>query len=125
MRMNLLRLTLLVVALGVCVVLALTNPTTDDYLAFVEAELGKAMDRSEQSQPSRERAMVRAIFRSHSHELVTSLVRPRTVRKNWGLLSLYESSLFDSRILVLGIGSQFIPLKGIDEAIVRLGRMAF
>jgi uncharacterized protein DUF4359 len=123
--MSLLRLSLLVMTLSLCVGLALSNPTTDDYLAFVEAELGKAMDRSDRSQPDRERAVVRSIFRAHSHELVGSMVRPHTVRQNWGLASVYETSLFDSRVLVLGIGGRFIPIKGVDEAVLRLGRMAF
>ena len=47
----------------------LSNPTTDDYLLFVEGQLGKAMDRSEQNQSTREQAMLKSIFRSHSHEL--------------------------------------------------------
>lgn len=123
--MTLRRLILVVASLSMCVGLALTNPSMDDYLRFVEAELGKALDRSDQSETSRDRAMVRSIYRSHSHDLVSSFVRPRTVRRNWGLASSYESTLFDSQILVLGIGGRFIPLKGIDDAIVRLGRMAF
>jgi hypothetical protein len=124
-RVTVLHLILLVVSLTLCIGLALTNPSMDDYLKFVEAELGKALDRSDQPQGSREGAMVRSIYRSHSHELVSSFVRPRTVRHNWGLASSYESTLFDSQILVLGVGGRFIPLKGIDEAILRLGRMAF
>jgi len=40
--MSLLRLSLAVTALAVSVVLALTNPTTDQYLGFIQAELTKA-----------------------------------------------------------------------------------
>jgi hypothetical protein len=123
--MNVVRLGLVVVLLGLCIGLVLSNPTMDDYLLFVEAELGKAMDRSEQSQTPREHAMLKSIFRSHSHELMNTAVRPHTVRRNWGLLSFYETTIFDSRIVVLGIGGSFIPIKGIDEAILRLGRLAF
>jgi hypothetical protein len=122
---SLLRLSLLVTTLSLCVGLALFNPTTEEYLAFVEAELGKALDRSDQTQPSQERAMVRSIFRSHSHELVGSMIRPHTVRKNWGLASVYETTVLDSHILVLGVAGCFIPLRGIDETILRLGRLAF
>jgi Domain of unknown function (DUF4359) len=126
---KLLPLTLLVFILGGCVGLALFNPTMEEYLAFVEAELGKALDRGDQSQPghepSQERAMVRSIFRSHSHELVGSVVGPHTVRKNWGLASVYETTVLDSHIVVLGVAGRFIPLRGIDESILRLGRLAF
>lgn len=122
-------LVLLVLVLSLCVGLALFNPTMEEYLAFVEAELGKAMDRGDQNQAgedrTKERAMVRSIFRSHSHELVGGIVRPHTVRRNWGLMSTYETTVYDSRILVLGVAGRFVPLKGIDEAILRLGRLAF
>ncbi|HEX8751176.1 MAG TPA: DUF4359 domain-containing protein [Nitrospira sp.] len=127
--MNVMYLVLLVLLLSLCVGLALFNPTMDEYLGFVEAELGKALDRGDQSQPgqerAKERAMVRSIFRSHSHELVGSIVGPHTVRKNWGLMSVYETTVLDSHILVLGVAGRFIPLRGIDEAILRLGRLAF
>jgi Domain of unknown function (DUF4359) len=123
--MTLLRLSILVIVLSLSVGLAFTNPTKDDYLDFVETELGKAMDRSALNQPTRDSAMVRSIFRSHSHELVRSFVGPRTIRRNWGLVSFYESRLSDADILVLGVGGRFVPLRGIDASILRLGRMAF
>ena len=123
--MTVLQLSIVVMVLGVSIGLALSNPTMDDFLLFVETELGKAMDRSDQSQSTREQAMLKSIFRSHSHELMNTAVRPHTVRRNWGLMSVYETTVFDSRIVVLGVAKYFIPLKGIDEAIVRLGRLAF
>jgi len=64
--MSLLRLSLVVTALAVSVVLALTNPTTDQYLGFVQTELAKTMDRMDQSTPEREGTVVRNIFRRHS-----------------------------------------------------------
>lgn len=123
--MAVLQLAMVVVALGSSIGLVLSNPSMDEYLAFIEAELGKAMDRSDQSQSTREQAMLKTIFRSHSHELINTAVRPHTVRRNWGILSVYETSVFDSRFVVLGVGGSFFPLKGIDEAIIRLGRLAF
>ena len=123
--MTVLHLSIVVIVLGVSIGLVLSNPTMDDYLLFVETELGKAMDRSDQTQSTREQAMLKSIFRSHSHELMNTAVRPHTVRRNWGLMSLYETTVFDSRIVVVGVASYFIPLKGIDEAVVRLGRLAF
>jgi hypothetical protein len=123
--MSLLQLTIVVIGLALGIALVLSNPTTDDYLLFVEGQLGKAMDRSEQNHSAREQAMLKSIFRSHSHELMETAVRPHTLRRNWGVMSIYETSLFDARIVVLGVGGSFIPLKGIDEAILRLGRLAF
>ena len=123
--MTVLQLSAAVILLSISIGLVVSNPTMDAYLLFVEAELGKAIDRSDQSHSTREQAMLRSIFRSHSHELMDTAVRPHTIRRNWGLASLYETSVFDSRIVVLGVAGYFVPLKGIDEAIVRLGRRAF
>jgi hypothetical protein len=123
--MSLLRLSLVVTVLAVTVVLALTNPTMDQYLSFVQAELTKAMDRMDQSTPEREETVVRNIFRRHSQELLNSVVRPHTMRKNWGVLSWFETTVLGTRVVVIGIGSQFIPVEGVDEAILTLGRQVF
>jgi len=123
--MSLLRLSLVVTALAVCVVLALTNPTTDQYLGFVQAELTKAVDRMDQSTPEREGTVVRNIFRRHSQELLNSMVRPHTIRQNWGVLSRFETTVLGTRVVVIGIGNQFIPVEGVDEAILTLGRRVF
>jgi len=123
--MGLLRLSLAVTALAVSLVLALTNPTTDQYLRFIQAELTKAMDRMDQSTPEREGTVVRNIFRRHSQELLNSMVRPHTMRQNWGVLSLFETTVLGTRVVVIGIGNQFIPIEGVDEAILTLGRRVF
>lgn len=123
--MSLLRLSLLVTVLAVMVVLALTNPTMDQYLSFVQVELTKAMDRMDQSTPERERTVVRNIFRRHSQELLNSVVRPHTMRKNWGVLSWFETTVLGARVVVIGIGNRFIPVEGLDEATLTLGRQVF
>jgi hypothetical protein len=123
--MSLLRLSLVVTALAVSVVLALTNPTTDQYLGFVQAELAKIMDRMDQSTPEREGTVVRNIFRRHSQELLNSMVRPHTMRQNWGFLSRFETTVLGNRVVVIGIGNQFIPVEGMDEAILTLGHQVF
>jgi hypothetical protein len=56
---------------------------------------------------------------------VESVVRPNTARKNWGLLSLFETKVLDEQVLVLGVAEQFIPLRGIDEVTMKVGRLAF
>jgi hypothetical protein len=123
--MSLLRMSLVVTALAVNVALALTNPTTDQYLGFVQAELAKALDRMDQSTPEREGTVVRNIFRRHSQELLNSMVRPHTMRQNWGVLSRFETTVMGNRVVVIGIGNQFIPVEGVDEAILTLGRRVF
>ncbi len=123
--MSLLRLSVIVAVLAVSVVLALMNPTMDQYLSFVQAELIKALDRMDQSTPEREGTVVRNIFRRHSQELLDSMVRPHTTRKNWGIFSRFDTTVLGTRVVVIGIGNQFVPIEGVDEAIVTLGRRVF
>jgi len=101
------------------------NPTMDQYLSFVQAELTKALDRMDQSTPEREGTVVRNIFRRHSQELLDSMVRPHTTRQNWGIFSRFDTTVLGTRVVVIGIGNQFVPIEGVDEAIVTLGRRVF
>ncbi len=122
---SLLRLGTVVILLAGAVGLALTNPTMDDYLRFVEQEMSKALDRMDQSTPTREQQFIRQVFRSQSKKLVETVVRPHTTRQNWGVLSRYETQVVDTRVVVLGIGSRFVPVEGVEEAALRIGRMVF
>jgi Domain of unknown function (DUF4359) len=123
--MSLLRLSLVAATLAVSVVLALTNPTTDQYLGFIQVKLAEAIDRMDRSTPDREGAVIRDIFRRHSNELLEGVVRPHTLRQNWGILSRFETTVLGTRVVVIGIGRQFIPVEGVDEAVLTLGRRAF
>jgi hypothetical protein len=123
--MSLVRLAIIVLTLAGAVGLALSNPTMDDYLQFVEQELGRAIDRMDQHTPSREQQLIRGVFRSQSKKLIAGVVRPATVRRNWGLVSQYETQIADAKVVVLGVGGRFIPIKGLEETTLRIGRMAF
>ena len=123
--MSLLRLSVIVLALLFLVGLAWSNPTMDDYLRFVELELGKAIDRMDQGTSSREQQFIRQVFRTQSKKLLESVVRPNTARQNWGMMSLYEAQVAGTNVVVLGVGGRFIPLQGVEEATLKIGRMAF
>lgn len=123
--MSLVRLLCLVIGLSIAVVLALTNPTTDQYLAFIQSELSQAIERMDPSTPERERTVIQNIFRSHGRELIQGVVRPNTIRRNWGLLCRFETKIIDVHVVVVGIGGHFIPLEGVDEAVLKLGRLSF
>ena len=123
--MSLLRLGVVVAVLAGMVGLALSNPTMDDYLWAVEQELSKALDRMDQSTPPREQQFIRQVFRSRIKKLIESVVRPHTVRHNWGVLSRYETQVADTKVVVLGIGGRFVPIKGVEVATLKIGRMAF
>ena len=115
----------LVGSLMLAVWLAVTNPTMDAYLQFVEARLSAEIEKMDQSGPRRDRDLIRSIFRAQGPKLVQGVVRPNTRRNNWGLLSLFETNVLDQPVLVLGIGGQFVPLRGVEEATVKVGRLAF
>ncbi len=123
--MSLLRLSMVVVALAGAVGLALSNPTMDDYLHFVEQELSKAIDRMDRGTPTREQQFIQQVFRSQSRKLLESVVRPNTARQSWGIVSRYETQVADTKVIVLGLGGRFIPLQGVEEATLKIGRMAF
>ena len=122
---SLTRLAVLVAVLAGAVGLAWSNPTMDDYVQFVDDELHRALDRMDQQAPSLERQVIQGLVRSQSKNLVEGMVRPATVRSNWGLLSRYETQAFDIKVVVLGIGSRFIPLSGVEEAKAKIKQMAF
>jgi hypothetical protein len=123
--MSLARLVVAVLVLAGAVGLALSNPTMDDYVRFVEQELGKAIGKMDQRTPSREQQFIREVFLSQSKKLVEAVVRPSTLRRNWGLVSHYETQVAGSKVIVLGIGGRFVPIKGLEETTLKIGRMVF
>ncbi|WP_447972818.1 DUF4359 domain-containing protein [Nitrospira sp. Kam-Ns4a] len=114
----------LVVVLAVCVGLAASNPTMDEYDQFVLAQLEAVLSRSGSRAQPRERALVAHLFAFQSRQIMDSLIRPNSRQWNYGLFSLFETRLLDQRVLVLGIGHQFLPLAGVEEAARTLGSLA-
>ena len=123
--MSLFRLVGIVVALAGAVGLALSNPTMGDYLQFVERELGKAIDRMDKNAPSREQQFIRQVFQSQSKKILQEVVRPHTKRQNFGLASRYETNAVNTKIVVIGIAGQFIPIEGVEEATIKIGQLVF
>jgi hypothetical protein len=117
------RLGILVVALLTAIVLVMTNPTPEQYLEFVELRLRAALDRIDQ--PDREKSMIQAVFRSQGKRLIEGIVRPATTRANWGLCSVYRTNVLDTEVVVLGVASWFVPVSGVEEAAMKIGRLAF
>jgi hypothetical protein len=37
----------------------------------------------------------------------------------------FETTVLGTRVMVIGIGNQFIPVEGVDEVILTLGRQVF
>ena len=123
--MSNLKLAGLVAGLLIAVGLAATNPTMDAYVHFVEARLLAEIEKMDQSGPRHDRDVIKAVFRAQGPKLVEGVVRPNTTRNNWGLLSFFETNVLDQPVLVLGVAGQFVPLRGVEEATLKVGRMAF
>lgn len=121
--MSLDRLVFLVVILAGAVWAAWSNPTTDDYVRFVESELHRALDRLDERTPARDQRLIQEVIRAQSKQLMDSVVRPATIRKNWGLLSWYETQVVGTKVVVLGIGGRFVPISGTEEAMKIIERL--
>lgn len=123
--MSLQRLAIIVVLLAASVGLAWSNPSMTDYLQFVERELNKAMSRTNTAASTREQQFIRQVFASQSQKILQDVVLPHTRRKNFGLASLYNTTVMETNVVVLGVAGQFIPLQGVEEATIKIGRLAF
>lgn len=119
------RLGIVVAALLAAIGLAMTNPTTEQYLQFIELKLAEALDRMDQGAPDREKSAIRAVFRTQGKRLLEGVVRPATRRANWGLWSVYRTNVLNQEIVVLGVATWFVPVSGVEEATIKIGRLAF
>jgi hypothetical protein len=123
--MSTLKLAGLVAGLVMAVGLAATNPTMDGYVRFVEARLTAEIDKMDRTASRADQELILKMFRAQGSKLVEGLVRPKTTRSNWGLLSLFETNVLEESVLVLGVAGQFIPLRGVEAATLKVGRLAF
>jgi hypothetical protein len=101
----------LVSVLALCVGLAASNPTWADYLHFLEQTLGPAAETGGGNS-----GLVGALLQSQNRAVVEAVVRSQTQRRDYGLFSLYETTLWDVRLVMLGVGGRFLPVSGLDEA---------
>ena len=116
-------LAILAVFLGICVALALTNPTSQDYGAFLQTKLGLAVAQMDQSLSGQERTLLRDLYATQGKKLIELVLQKHTQRRNFGLLSLYESRVLEQKVVVVGVGTQFIPIEGVEEVTLKLGQL--
>jgi hypothetical protein len=113
----------LVALLALCVALAATNPTRSQYGRFLEFEVTKALQRMDPSAASDQQKIMREILASQGKKIIESLIQANTVRRNYGLFSLYTTRVFQVEISVVGVGTQFVPLDSRDELAKKLGQV--
>lgn len=110
---------LIVALLGISVWLALTNPTTQDYVAFLEQRLVLALEQRPQGKSD----LVGALLTGQGRQVIEAIIRPNTVRRSYGLFSLFETNFLEERVLVLGAGGVFLPLQGVEPMTKKIGTL--
>ena len=116
-------LVILVSLLAVCVTLAATNPTTDQYGRFLETQLANALARMKPEDANSQQKIMRDILATQGKKVIDSLTRSNTVRRDYGLFSVFTTRVFQVEIAVVGVGTQFIPLDNQEVLIKKLGRL--
>ncbi len=113
-------LLLLVLILAGALWLADMNPTSQDYEAFQDRLLTEMIAQLGSGKENAQSAVIRQLASKKNRSFFQSLVRSQTKRTNLGLFSLYETSLFKTKIWVIGIAGRFIPLTDMDQAVREL-----
>lgn len=114
-------LVVLVLVLAAGVGLAATNPTSNDYQTFIEDVMAQAVERVDESTETGR--LIRQLFRSQGKRVVESVIRPNTRRHNYRLMSLFETRILGTRILVVGVVNRFVPVDGMDAMKEKMGRL--
>ena len=118
--MNNTTLLAIVILLALSVALSATNPTTQDYAAFLEEILATELERLEKKGPAENQALAGELLRTRGTQLIEAIIRPNTSRHNYGLFSIFETRVLKIRIVVVGVGSQFIPTDDLDEILQKI-----
>lgn len=113
----------LVALLGLCVALAATNPTSTQYGRFLETQLTKALQRMDTQDANSQQQIMRDILTQQGKKVIDSLIRSNTARRDYGLFSVFTTRVFQVEVVVIGVGTQFIPLDNQEELIKKLGRL--
>ena len=116
-------LVVLVSLLMVCVALAATNPTMTQYGRFLDTQLTKALARMNPEDANSQQKIMRDILTTQGKKVIDSLTRSNTVRRDYGLFSIFTTRVFQVEVAVVGVGTQFIPLDSQEELIKKLGRL--
>jgi len=115
----------IVIVLGLCIALAALNPNREQYARFLEESLAKALEHMEQHDAGHEQNVLRDVLKAQGKKIIESVAMSRTVERNYGLLTVFETRVLDVDIRVLGVAGRFIPLERQDDMAKKLGRLVF
>lgn len=104
--------------------LAWSNPTEREYERYQEELLDQVLTKIGASKELSSRGVLRQLVRSKDGLFLKSLIRSQTTRLNLGLCSLFETKLLSTKLVVLGVGGQFLPLTDPEETLRALEKTA-
>ena len=120
MLMNNTTLLGIVILLALSVALSATNPTTQDYAAYLEGILATELERLEKKGQAEKQTFAGELLKTQGTNLIEVIIRPNTSRDNYGLFSIFETRVLKVRIVVVGVGFQFIPIDDLDEILQKI-----
>ena len=111
--------TLAIVALVLAGAMALAskNPTKADYERYQDQLIDQTIERLAQSSGVAKGGVLEQLARSKQGTFLKSVIRSQTTHRSYGLFTVFQSKLFSSRFIVLGIGGHFIPLTDPEEVL--------
>ena len=116
-------LAIVAVLLAACAGLAWTNPTTKDYQALLEGSLSRALDQMDRTETMRDREVLRNLLRTRGHQVLDELIRANTVRRNFGLFSIFDTRVEDVRVRVVGIANRLVPIDDVEVITRKMGQL--
>ncbi len=114
-------LVIIVLALAVAVGLAATNPTINDYQIFIEGLMAQAVERVDGSTEAG--SLIRQLFKSQGRKVAETVIRPNTLRHNYGFFSVFETNVLGGKVVVVGVVNRFIPVDGLETLTEKVGRI--
>lgn len=116
-------LALVAVLLAASAGLAWTNPTTKDYQALLEESLSRALEQMDQTEATREREVIRHLLKTRGQQVIDGLIRSNTVRRNFGLFSIFDTRVEDVRMRVVGIANRLVPIDDVEVITRKIGQL--
>ena len=114
---------LVAVLLAAGAMLAWTNPAHQDYQALLQTSLNRALDQMDQTETMRDREVLRNLLRARGQQVLDELVRSNTVRRNFGLFSVFVTNVEGVRVRVVGVGNRFVPIDDVEEITRKVGQL--
>jgi len=93
------------------------------YGRFLDTQLTKALARMNPEEANSQQKIMRDILTTQGKKVIDSLTRSNTVRRDYGLFSIFTTRVFQVEVAVVGVGAHFIPLDSQEELIKKLGRL--